>query len=177
MSRIFTRTDVSEEARRLNPELFGGAKSTPAVSPPARAEKSPLAVKFEQMWQVIEGPAYVTELEVPGGRKFRFDYAWPERVALELQGGIHLAGKGGHVSPKGVKNDCDKINLAAAYDWRVFKLATGQISFENLDLIVQTILRLRQASPAWLEESKRLFALERITGEARHAQAAKNISE
>ena len=176
MSRLFTRTDVSEESKRLNPGMFGvtqAAKVTPATKP---AEKSPLAAKFEQMWGVIGGPAYVTELIVPGGRLFRFDYAWPERVALELQGGIHLAGRGGHVAPKGVKNDCDKLNLAAAHDWRVFKLATGQVTFENLDLIVHTVLRLRQASPAWLEESKRLFALERVTGETRHALAARNIA-
>lgn len=61
-----------------------------------RAQKSPLAVKFEQLWEVIGGPMFVTELPVVEDRRWRLDCAWPDEwVALELQGGIYLAGKGG----------------------------------------------------------------------------------
>ena len=135
--------------------------------------KSPLAEKFEAMWAVINGPAYVIELPVVEDRKFRFDYAWPnEWVALELQGGIYLAGKGGHVAPKRFRNDCDKFNRAVCAGWRPCKLATGQVTPENLLLIKNLILAMRAAPEHWRQEQARLFALARCTGKPQHAEAA-----
>ena len=160
---------ASTQVLALNADLAVAAP-TIATKPP---EKSPLAEKFEQLWAVIDGPAYVTELQVVEDRKFRFDYAWPEEwVALELQGGIYLAGKGGHVAPKRFQNDCDKFNRAVCAGWRPCKLATGQVTPENLLLIKNLILAMRAAPEHWRQEQSRLFTLARRTGKPQHANAA-----
>ena len=49
-------------------------------------------------------------------------------------------GVGGHGAADRMKADCDKLNLATAAGWRVFKLATGQVTPENVALIRDTIL-------------------------------------
>ena len=150
--------------------LVAPKPSTVAVPTP---QKSPLAAKFELMWEAIGSPAYVTELQVVEDRRFRFDYAWPdERVALELQGGIYLAGKGGHVAPKRFQNDCDKLNHAARAGWRTCKLATGMVTPENVQLVKDLVLAMRAAPEKWRWEQERLFALASITGKPRHAKAA-----
>jgi hypothetical protein len=155
--------------------LDADGKPTAQIRQPA--QKSPLATQFEMGWENINGPAFVTELQFNQDRLFRFDYAWlEEKVALELQGGIYLASKGGHVSARGMRSDCDKFNLATSMGWRVLKLATGQINPDNLLLIRGVIERLRTASPAWKAEARRLFLLSDVTGEKRHAEAAKKAT-
>ena len=164
---------ASSDFLAANADLL--APKPPTVIAP-KPQKSPLAVKFEQLWEVINGPAYETELPVVGDRRWRFDYAWPEAwVALELQGGIYLVGRGGHVAPKRFQNDCDKFNRAVCAGWRPCKLATGQVTPENLLLIKELVLQMHTAPEGWRQEQDRLFAVARQTGKACHEQAAQQI--
>ena len=163
---------ASKSFLEANAHLTAPKPPTVATLP---AQKSPLAVKFELLWDVIGGPAFVTELPVVEDRRWRFDYAWPdERVALELQGGIYLAGRGGHVSPKGVQTDCEKFNRAVCAGWRPCKLTNKQIIPENLLRIKNLVLAMRNAPDGWRKEQDRLFALARATGRQCHAEAANN---
>ena len=53
-------------------------------------------------------------------RKWRFDFAWPERrVAAEVEGGIFSYGR--HVSPAGFIEDCRKYGEALLLGWRVLR--------------------------------------------------------
>lgn len=53
-------------------------------------------------------------------RKWRFDFAWPDRmIAAEVDGGIW--GRGRHVTGAGFLKDCEKLNAAAELGWRVFR--------------------------------------------------------
>ena len=56
----------------------------------------------------------------PSGRRWRFDYAWiPERIALEVEGGIWIQGR--HSRGAGFLKDMEKYNEAAALGWRVLR--------------------------------------------------------
>lgn len=61
------------------------------------------------------------------GRRFRWDFAWPDQgLLLEVQGGIWT--KGGHTSGTGVTRDCAKASLAALAGFRCLYVTGGHIS-------------------------------------------------
>lgn len=69
-------------------------------------------------------PEPVFEYAFATGRKWRFDYCWPEKmVALELDGGVHTQGR--HTRGSGYANDCRKLNAATVQGWRVIRVTTG----------------------------------------------------
>jgi hypothetical protein len=50
------------------------------------------------------------------GRRWRFDFAWPEvKLAVEIEG------RGRHQTVVGARQDCDKYNTAAREGWRVLR--------------------------------------------------------
>jgi len=68
------------------------------------------------------------------GRRWRFDFAWPDRmIALEIEGlvvmkvGGELVVKGRHASIKGFKDDCEKYAWAACLGWRVLRFEQSQV--------------------------------------------------
>jgi very-short-patch-repair endonuclease len=76
------------------------------------------------------------EVEPIPGRKFRFDFAWPEhRLAVEVQGGS-WTGKG-HTGGLGYADDCRKLNLAQLNGWRVLWYTTEQV--ENATAIDELV--------------------------------------
>jgi len=65
-------------------------------------------------------PPPVSELPFEPGRKWRFDYAWPEhRVALEIEGGVYTRGR--HTRPAGYLKDLEKYNTATLRGWRLLR--------------------------------------------------------
>lgn len=53
-------------------------------------------------------------------RKWRFDYAWPDRkVALEVEGGAWTGGR--HTRAAGFLADMEKYNRAVILGWRVLR--------------------------------------------------------
>jgi very-short-patch-repair endonuclease len=83
----------------------------------------------EQMAQqmlLAKFPAPVREHRFHHTRRWRFDFAWPERMlALEVEGGIW--GVGRHTSGAGFEKDCEKYNTATVHGWRVLRVTAGQI--------------------------------------------------
>lgn len=72
-------------------------------------------------------PAPEREYKFHPKRRWRFDFAWPEqRVALEVQGGIHMA-KSGHNTAAGITRDCEKANEAIVTGWKVLHVTREQI--------------------------------------------------
>lgn len=60
-------------------------------------------------------------------RRWRFDFAWPERkIAVEIEGGTFTRGR--HVRPLGYEGDCEKYNEAALLGWKVLRFTTRQIA-------------------------------------------------
>ena len=83
------------------------------------------------------------ELEYPfarsKGRKFRFDFAWPDQsVALECDGGVWSGGR--HTRGSGWMKDSEKLNLAATMGWRMLRCTPSQLcTDEMMDTIKQAL--------------------------------------
>lgn len=60
-------------------------------------------------------------------RKWRFDFAWPERkLALEVEGGVFIQGR--HNQGASFVTDCEKYTEAALLGWRVMRVTDRHIS-------------------------------------------------
>ena len=71
---------------------------------------------FAQRW-----PGMEREYKFHPGRKWRFDFCWPEHdLAVEIEGGIWK--KGRHVNPRGFTKDLEKYNEATVRGWRVIRV-------------------------------------------------------
>lgn len=67
----------------------------------------------------------VAEYKFHESRKWRFDFAFPEkRVAIEIDGGIWQYGR--HNRAAGLLNDYEKFNEAAALGWKVLHFTPQQ---------------------------------------------------
>ena len=63
------------------------------------------------------GIPFVREYKAVPGRKFPFDFAFPEaRLLVEVQGGTYTVGA--HSTGTGLARDYEKINLAQLHGWR-----------------------------------------------------------
>jgi very-short-patch-repair endonuclease len=74
------------------------------------------------------------------GRRFRFDFAWPEeRVFVELEGGTWVSGR--HVRGAGFASDLEKLNLATSLGWRGLRF-TGDMLNENPAGCIDSLIEL-----------------------------------
>lgn len=86
---------------------------------------NPTALLFLQL-RALCLPLPTTEFRFHAARKWRFDLAWvPERLALEIQGGLHVRGK--HSRAKGIENDMEKFNEAQICGWSLLLCSPDQI--------------------------------------------------
>jgi very-short-patch-repair endonuclease len=72
-------------------------------------------------------------------RKFKFDYAYPEKkIAIEIEGGLWI--KGRHNRASGYIKDMEKYNLAALNGWRILRYTPQQTTSEKTIKQIQEIL-------------------------------------
>lgn len=77
---------------------------------------------------------YTKEYKFLENRKFKFDFAIPEKkIAIEYEG--LMSAKSRHTSVIGYTNDCEKYNLAVLNGWRVLRFTA--LSKNIYDLIKQ----------------------------------------
>jgi hypothetical protein len=79
-------------------------------------------------------------------RRWRFDFAWPERmVALEVEGGVWTGGR--HTRGAGFVKDIEKYNRAAVLGWRLLRVTPDKlVSFGTFEMLRQ-IFCLRDQQP------------------------------
>ena len=66
------------------------------------------------------------------GRRWRFDFAWPDRwLAVEVDGGAWVPGGGRHTRGAGFAADHDKFNRAALLGWRVLRFTSRHLADES----------------------------------------------
>ena len=76
------------------------------------------------------------------GRKWRFDFAWPEvKVALEVEGGTWAKGK--HSTGAGIQRDIEKYNMAQLLGWLVLRTNDHMINDNRTADWVRTALMMR----------------------------------
>lgn len=79
-------------------------------------------LEFTLAYQLHESGAPDPEREYRfhAKRKWRFDFAWPDRkLAVEIEGGTWK--KSRHTSASGFHGDCEKYNAAALDGWTVLR--------------------------------------------------------
>lgn len=68
----------------------------------------------------------VKEYKFHETRRWRFDFAWPERkIALECEGAVWAGGR--HTRGGGYIGDCEKYNAAVMLGWKVLRYSTGTV--------------------------------------------------
>lgn len=61
------------------------------------------------------------------GRKWAFDFAFPDQmIAIEIEGGTNY-GKSRHSYGVGFENDARKYNAATALGWKVYRYTTAMV--------------------------------------------------
>jgi very-short-patch-repair endonuclease len=81
----------------------------------------------------VERP--VQEFKFHQTRKWRFDFAWPDKkIALEVEGGVFTNGR--HTRASGFLKDMEKYNNAALLGWRIIRTTPQKIyAFETIKMI------------------------------------------
>ncbi len=73
------------------------------------------------------------------GRRFRFDFAWSERLlAMEFEGGSWSSG--GHTRGKHFESDCTKYNFAVLLGWKVLRVNNHMIEDGRAILLLEAAL-------------------------------------
>jgi len=82
-----------------------------------------------------------TEYRFLKKRRFRFDFAWPDRmIAMEVEGGVWMKGGGGHTTGKGYTRDLEKYNLATLHGWEVYRFTTQDVTKEIAIAFMKNII-------------------------------------
>ncbi len=92
------------------------------------------------LWSTYGMPEPVLEYSFCPTRKWRFDYAWPDRqIAVEIEGGIWT--RGAHVRGGHFMSDMEKYNEAARLGWRLFRFTPTQYKNGHVFSLMKDILR------------------------------------
>lgn len=72
-------------------------------------------------------PEPMREYRFAPPRRWRFDFAWPDRLlAVEVEGGTWAGGR--HTRGSGFRADCEKYDEAALLGWRVLRFTGDMIT-------------------------------------------------
>lgn len=95
---------------------------------------------LDQQVQLVGLPKPVAEFRFHPTRRWRFDYAWPDRsIAVEVDGAVWTGGR--HTRGAGVEKDCEKYAEALLAGWRVLRVTTGQVKSGQALTWVERLLR------------------------------------
>jgi len=84
-------------------------------------------------------PAANREYRFHDKRRWRFDFAWPEKkVAVEIEGGVWTGGR--HTSGAGFIADSEKYNTAAVLGWKVLRFHGGAVKSGEAINFVKEVL-------------------------------------
>lgn len=96
-------------------------------------------IPFDKQCRAVGLPTPAAEVRFHPTRRWRFDWAFvPELVAVEVEGGVFIAGR--HSRGAGMVKDMEKYNAAALLGWRVLRVTPSQIvNGEALNLVEQML--------------------------------------
>jgi very-short-patch-repair endonuclease len=94
---------------------------------PRPSRKADLEGTFAMQLKAMNLPEPKREYRFHPVRKWRFDFAYPDRkIAIEVEGGTYTR-KSRHTSPIGYRQDCQKYNAANALGWHVYRGDTAMV--------------------------------------------------
>lgn len=105
--------------------------------------------KYEQLLEsqlrMLKIPDPTLEHAFAKPRRWRFDFAWPEKmIAVEIDGmgvtGVGLTAMGRHQRPKGAAQDNEKSNEATRLGWRVYRFTGAQVKSGEAVTFIESVL-------------------------------------
>lgn len=91
-------------------------------------------IDFTKQCQALGVPVPVAEHKFHPTRKWRFDWAWPDRrIALEVEGGVWTRGR--HTRGAGYVKDMEKYSEAAVLGWRILRCTPQDVDNGNAALL------------------------------------------
>jgi len=123
------------------------------VLQPKRGKRSSApAVDFEgwlaRDMTVLGLPSFSRQFAYAPGRKMRADFAFePQRLLVEVQGGIWRRGGGAHSHPTKLLSDIEKHQLAVINGWFVFPVTTDQVRNGEAVRLIEIALKARGWRP------------------------------
>jgi very-short-patch-repair endonuclease len=91
-----------------------------------------MKTNLSNFWKNFGYPEPVPEFKFHPNRRWRFDFAWPDKmIAVEVEGGIFIGG--GHSRPKFIVKDMEKYNHAALLGWTVYRFQPKE--FNNGEVV------------------------------------------
>ena len=98
-------------------------------------------------WMLEQGiPAPVYEYKFNPVRRWRFDLCWvPQRVALEVQGGIFVRGR--HSRGAALLKEWEKLNTAAGMGWRLLYCQPRDLCAKETANYVRNALQCNMGRP------------------------------
>lgn len=73
-------------------------------------------------------------------RRWRFDFAWPDRkIAVEVDGGTWSGGR--HSRGGGYEKDAEKLNAAAVDGWRILRVTSAMVKDGRAIAVVDDMLK------------------------------------
>lgn len=102
-----------------------------------RLEPSRLEILFAQQLDALELPPSVQQFAgaVPG-RRYKIDFAWPDRkIAVEVQGMVHRI-------KKQFKSDTEKMSLLVLNGWRVLPVSGDDVRSGRAAAWITTLLEM-----------------------------------
>lgn len=105
---------------------------------------SHLEAAFAFIIRAADLPTPEAEYRFAPGRRFRFDYAWPDYMAaVEIEGGTWSNGR--HTRGAGYEADCIKYNIATLKGWRVLRFTSGMLG--DPDAVAAQVAQLLATRP------------------------------
>lgn len=100
---------------------------------PSRRQSSPSSLERRFVALLLQSGLPLPIPEHPfardWGRRWRFDFAWPDlRLAVEVDGGIWIPGGGRHNRGAGYEADVEKLNVAVILGWRVLRFTPRHLA-------------------------------------------------
>jgi hypothetical protein len=133
---------TAAEARK-----FAGGQDAWRRSRKGTGARKPIGADFAKLCTFHGIPVPVPEYRFAPPRRWRFDWAWPDRIlALEIDGGVWTGGR--HTRGAGFIRDQEKRNEAVLRGWAVLHctpkdMTSGAVfvllrrAFEGSDLITE----------------------------------------
>ncbi len=97
-------------------------------------------IPFDVQCRAVGLPPPVAEHRFHPVRKWRIDWAWPDRkLALEVEGGVFTQGR--HSRGVGMVKDMEKYNTLAALGWRLVRATPQQVRNGEALRAVEAVFR------------------------------------
>jgi very-short-patch-repair endonuclease len=82
-------------------------------------------------WIGVGLPAPAIELKFHPTRRWRFDFAFPDKkIAVEIEGGAFTRGR--HTRGKGFISDMQKYNAATVLGWKLLRYTPQAVNFNEI---------------------------------------------